>query len=80
MHIYRSVPQLAVLKMADVFVTHGGINRVSEALVQGTPMVVIPLSQIRHLIAQPPGNRGGAEAIIRYYREYSLKGASPWDI
>lgn len=40
--IYKSVPQLEVLKMADVFVTHGGMNSVSEALVCGTPMVVIP--------------------------------------
>ena len=40
--IYASVPQLEVLKMADVFVTHGGMNSVSEALVFGTPMVVIP--------------------------------------
>ena len=42
MHIYDYVPQLRVLKMADVFVTHGGMNSVSEALVYGTPMVVIP--------------------------------------
>lgn len=41
-HIYSSVPQLQVLQMADVFVTHGGMNSVSEALVCGTPMVVIP--------------------------------------
>lgn len=41
-HIYKSVPQIQVLKMADVFVTHGGMNSVSEALVAGTPMVVIP--------------------------------------
>lgn len=41
-HIYHAVPQLQVLKMADVFVTHGGMNSVSEALVYGTPMVVIP--------------------------------------
>lgn len=39
---YPSVPQLEVLKMADVFVTHGGMNSVSEALVYGVPMVVIP--------------------------------------
>ena len=40
--IYPSVPQLEVLKFADVFVTHGGMNSVSEAMVYGTPMVVIP--------------------------------------
>lgn len=43
-HIYKSVPQLDVLKIADVFVTHGGMNSVSEALVYGTPMVVIPFA------------------------------------
>ncbi|NLV74641.1 MAG: hypothetical protein GXY52_08160 [Chloroflexi bacterium] len=41
-HVYKSVPQLKVLKTADVFVTHGGMNSVSEALVCGVPMVVIP--------------------------------------
>lgn len=40
--VYPSVPQLEVLQMADVFVTHGGMNSVSEALVYGVPMVVIP--------------------------------------
>ena len=41
-HIYPAVPQTEILKMADMFVTHGGMNSVSEALVSGTPMVVIP--------------------------------------
>ena len=41
-HIYPSVPQLAVLKMADVFITHGGMNSVSEALTFGTPMILLP--------------------------------------
>ena len=43
-HIYDSVPQLQVLKIADVFITHGGMNSISEALVYGTPMVVIPFA------------------------------------
>ena len=41
-HIYDFVPQLQVLKIADVFITHGGMNSISEALVYGVPMVVIP--------------------------------------
>lgn len=36
------VPQLEVLKHADVFVTHGGMNSINEALYYGVPMVVIP--------------------------------------
>jgi MGT family glycosyltransferase len=36
------VPQQAILKMTDVFITHGGMNSVSEAMVEGVPMVVIP--------------------------------------
>ena len=41
-HVYQTVPQLSVLEQADVFVTHGGMNSVSESLVCGVPMVVIP--------------------------------------
>ncbi len=40
--IYDYVPQLAVLKMANVFVTHGGMNSINEALSLGVPMLVIP--------------------------------------
>ena len=114
-HIYNSVPQLEVLKMADVFVTHGGMNSVSEALVYGVSMVVIPfvsdqpvnaqcieklgvgkrleysevnkdtlkeyvqsvlldadmkenIAKVQKLIRQAPGNQGGAEVIIDYYK------------
>ena len=114
-HIYNSVPQLEVLKMADVFVTHGGMNSVSEALVYGVSMVVIPfvsdqpvnaqcieklgvgkrleysevnkdtlkeyvqsvlldadikenIEKVQKLIRQAPGNQGGVEVIIDYYK------------
>ena len=41
-YIYPSVPQTQVLKQADVFVTHGGMNSVSEAFTHGVSLVVVP--------------------------------------
>jgi MGT family glycosyltransferase len=36
------VPQLEILKRADVFVTHGGMNSVHEGLYYGVPLVLVP--------------------------------------
>lgn len=36
------VPQLDVLSRASVFITHGGMNSVSESLYHGVPVVVVP--------------------------------------
>jgi MGT family glycosyltransferase len=36
------VPQLEVLERASAFVTHGGMNSVSESFYYGVPVVVIP--------------------------------------
>ena len=41
--VYRYVPQLAVLRKVQVFVTHGGANSVTEGLVHGIPLLIIPL-------------------------------------
>ena len=43
-HIYSRVPQTSVLKITDCFITHGGMNSISEAFVENVPMLVIPFS------------------------------------
>lgn len=40
--VRRHVPQLDVLRDADLFITHGGMNSTMESLHNGVPMVVIP--------------------------------------
>ena len=40
--IAQYVPQLAVLRQADVFITHGGMSSLSEAIMLHVPMIVTP--------------------------------------
>lgn len=43
-HIFDKVPQLELLNHADLFITHGGMNSVNEAMFMGVPMYVFPIS------------------------------------
>ncbi len=40
--VFPSVPQLEVLRHAALFITHGGMNSVNEALYYGVPLLVVP--------------------------------------
>lgn len=42
-YAYSVVPQLEVLQYADLFITHGGMNSVNEAMYYGVPMLVMPI-------------------------------------
>jgi len=44
--------QLALLRPASVFVTHGGMNGASEALWYGVPLLVFPQHGDQHLVAE----------------------------
>jgi MGT family glycosyltransferase len=46
------VPQLQVLQRAALFITHGGMNSVSEALYEGVPLLMIPQAADQTFIAQ----------------------------
>ena len=47
--VYNYVPQLQVLKQCDIFITHGGINSINEALyLNHLPLIVIPQEMDQH--------------------------------
>ncbi|MFI6294714.1 macrolide family glycosyltransferase [Nonomuraea sp. NPDC050790] len=48
----RTVPQLQVLSRAALFVTHGGMNSVNEAMAAGVPMLLIPRGADQPLVAR----------------------------
>ncbi|MGL5173226.1 MAG: nucleotide disphospho-sugar-binding domain-containing protein, partial [Olsenella sp.] len=47
-----SVNQLEVLSQADVFITHCGMNSVSESLFSAVPMVLYPQTNEQHAVAR----------------------------
>ncbi len=49
--IYPQVDQIAVLQKADVFLTHCGMNSVSEALYYGVPLVMLPKTTEQSAVA-----------------------------
>ncbi len=55
-HIFSSVPQLEVLKQADLFIGHGGLNSIKEAVYAEVPMLLYPI----HQEYDPKGNAARA--------------------
>lgn len=50
--VYPSVDQIAVLQKADVFLTHCGMNSVSEALYFGVPLAMLPRTKEQEGVAE----------------------------
>lgn len=69
--VYPAVDQIAVLEKADVFVTHCGMNSVSEALYFGVPLAMLPGTKEQE---------GVAEQVRRMGAGIRLKEASPAEI
>jgi len=56
--VRNTVPQLAVLPRTAVFVTHGGMNSLHEALYYGVPMVFLPQQMEQSLNAKIAAGQG----------------------
>lgn len=46
------VPQLEVLNRTDVFISHGGLNSVTESLYYGVPVIALPMVNDQHLVTR----------------------------
>jgi zeaxanthin glucosyltransferase len=57
------VPQIELLKVASIVVTHGGPNTVFETLLEGKPMVVIPIAHDQPAIAERLARLGLAKVL-----------------
>lgn len=64
----HTVDQIAVLQRADVFVTHCGMNSVSEALYFGVPLVMLP---------QTPEQQGVANRVLELNAGVMLEKTTP---
>jgi MGT family glycosyltransferase len=49
--VVRYAPQLDLLKVAAIVITHAGFNTVFETLMQGVPMIAIPITHDQPAIA-----------------------------
>jgi MGT family glycosyltransferase len=63
--VAAQVPQLAVLQRASAFVTHGGMNSVSESLFYGVPMTVVPQMGEQAIIGQRVEQLGAGICLIK---------------
>lgn len=69
-YIFNRVPQLDLLKYADVFITHGGLNSIKESLLFKVPMLIYPLD--------PRWDNIGNATKVEYFK-LGLKGRINYD-
>ena len=61
--VYDSVDQLEILSRASVFITHCGMNSVSESLYMATPMVLYPQTNEQKAVARRAREIGAGEEL-----------------
>lgn len=63
--VHRWVPQLAILREADAFVTHAGAGGSQEGLATATPMIAVPQAADQFMNAQALAELGVARVLAR---------------
>jgi zeaxanthin glucosyltransferase len=61
--IVKEAPQLELIKVADIVINHAGINTVLETLMEGKPMIAIPITHDQPALAARLAWLGIAEVI-----------------
>ena len=61
--VLETVPQIEVLKRAALFITHGGMNSVTEGLFHNVPLLVVPQGGDQYWIAKRVAELGAGLSI-----------------
>ena len=64
--VVRFAPQLELLKRATLVITHAGLNTVLESLLEGVPLVAVPLGNDQPGVAARLKARGACVVISRH--------------
>lgn len=70
--VFSSVDQMAVLSIADVFLTHCGMNSVSEALYYEVPLVLFPQTPEQGAVAKRAEELGAGARLVTAGKEEIL--------
>jgi zeaxanthin glucosyltransferase len=62
--VVRYAPQLELLKRAEVIITHGGLNTVLETLMEGKPMIILPMVHDQPAVAARLARLKVAEVLL----------------
>ena len=62
--VYESVDQVAVLSIADVFITHCGMNSASEGLYYEVPLILFPQTPEQWAVANRVKELGAGENLV----------------
>ena len=71
--VKRHVDQMAVLEVSDVFITHCGMNSVSEALYYGIPLVLFPQTTEQKGVANRVENLDAGKFLFKINNPEDIK-------